>query len=279
MNIGTYNNLKVLRKVDFGFYLGDGENDVLLPKRFAPADLEIDDDINVFVYNDNENRPIATTQTPYAILGDIAYLTVKTINPAGAFVDIGIMKDLFVPKSGMVSHMVVGERYLIKVLLDERTGRLTGTERVMEHITNRELTVGEGDEVTFMVVRETDLGYVVIVNKLHSGLLFHSDVFEELSTGDVRSGYVHKIREGNRLDVKIGARGYERIMTAENIILQELKANGGYLPLNDKSTPEEIFHALKMSKKAFKMAIGSLYKQRSITLERAGIKLKEAEGD
>jgi uncharacterized protein len=272
INIGEYNELEVLREVDFGMYLDDGKEGVLLPKRFVPEGLKVGETIRVFIYHDGEGRLIATTQTPKAGAGDFARLKVVDVNRQGAFLDNGLMKDLFVPNSKMRDRMKVGSEYLVYVYLDLETRRLTATEKFDYVLSNDTLTVQEKDDVVMMVYRRTDIGYVVIINGKHTGVLHFSDIFQNIRVGDKLKGYIRQVYDDNRIDVAIGNRGYSRVEGESEKILRMLNEAGGFLPYHDKSDPEEIYDVFGMSKKAFKMAVGQLYKQKKISIEANGIR-------
>ena len=275
IKVGDYNTLKVLRALDFGFYLDDGKEGILLPKRFVPADLKIDDTIKVFVYHDSESRMIATTQHPKGVVGDIVKMKAVTVNEMGAFLDWGLMKDIFVPKSKMLGIMRQGADYLVKIYLDEQTGRVAATEKIEPFLSNENLTVKEHDEVDMIVYRRTDIGYLVIINNLHTGVLHFNEIYRNITEGDKMKGFIKKIRPDNTIDVVAGKKGYERVEDEVTKILRLLQENDGYLPYHDKSDPTEIYDYFGMSKKAFKMAVGSLYKQQKIILAKTGIKLMD----
>ncbi len=276
VEIGKYNTLKVVKEVNFGMYLDGGEDvEILLPKRYMPADLKIDDEIRVFVYHDNEQRLTATTDKPVGEVGDIVMMEAVDITGQGAFMKWGIMKDVFVPISQMSSRMVAGERYFILLFIDQKTGRVTGTEKIDRHLSNNDLTVKENDIVDLVVFLKTDIGYKVIINNKHLGVLHFNEVFQELKAGDKIKGFVKHIRPDNKIDVSAGTRGYEKVGTEESKLLGLLAANGGYLPYNDKSDPEAIYAFFGVSKKTFKMTLGALYKKRKISFTQTGIKLDE----
>ncbi|MDB5190534.1 MAG: RNA-binding protein [Segetibacter sp.] len=275
VRVGEYNNLKVLRLVEIGVYLDDGAEGILLPKRFVPEGVKEGDDLKVFIYHDSEGRIIATTQEPLGVMGDIVKLRAVTVTPQGAFLDMGLMKDLFVPKSKQLSIMREGAEYLVKIYLDEQTNRIAATEKIEPFLSNDELTVKEKDEVDLVVYRRTDIGYVVIINNQHTGVLHFSDIFREITEGDKMRGYIKTIREENKIDVALGKMGYERVGGEAGKILQLLQQNNGYLPYNDKSNPDDIYSFFSMSKKSFKMATGNLYKQKLIEFTQTGIKLLE----
>lgn len=272
--VGKYNTLRVVKQVDFGVYLdGGSEGEILLPKRFVPAGIKEDDEVKVFLYHDSENRIIATTQTPRAVAGEIAFLEAIAVNRQGAFLDWGLMKDLFLPLSQQESRIQVGRSYFVKLYVDERTGRIAATEHISKYLSNYELTVNERDEVDLLIYQKTDIGYKVIINSLHLGVLHYNEVFRELNIGDKEKGFIKTIREDNKIDVSLGEKGYKRVEGETDKILRLLQENDGYLPYHDKSDPEEIYAFFGMSKKTFKMAVGALYKQQKISLTQTGIKL------
>ncbi len=273
IKIGEYNTLKVIKQKEMGVFLDDGAEGILLPRRFVPPGTRIGDELKVFLYHDGEDRVIATTLQPRGVLGDIVRLKVVNTTPQGAFMDWGLMKDIFVPKSQQISFMRPGGEYLVKIYKDERTGRLAATERIEPSLSNDELTVKEKDVVDLLVYRQSDLGYVVIINNRHTGILHFNEVFRDIRIGDRFQGFVKTILPGNKIDVVAGKPGYERVEDESEKILRLLKENDGYLPYHDKSSPEEIYSFFDMSKKTFKMTTGALYKQRKIELTKSGIKL------
>jgi predicted RNA-binding protein (virulence factor B family) len=275
IKVGEYNTLRVARAFDFGMYLGEDKDVVLLPKRFIPHGVEVGDMLKVFVYHDSENRLIATTQHPIGIVGDIVNLKVVSVTNQGAFMDWGLMKDLFVPKSKQLMGMRVGGNYLVKIYLDEQTGRVAATEKIEPFLSNETLTVKEQEPVDLLVYRRTDIGYTVIINNQHTGVLHFNDIFQEIQVGDSLKGFIKNIREENKIDVAIGKMGYQRVEDEAGKVLRLLQENNGYLPYNDKSSPEDIYSFFGMSKKTFKMTTGNLYKSRKIIFTQTGIKLVE----
>jgi predicted RNA-binding protein (virulence factor B family) len=271
VRIGEFNTLPVLRTVDFGVFLDDGKEGILLPKRFVPPGVKPGDELEVFLYHDSEDRLIATTQRPLGVVGDIVALKAVSTTPHGAFLDWGLMKDLFVPKSKQLGKMRVGGIYIVRIYIDEQTGRVTATEKIEPFLDNENLTVSERDPVQLLVYRRTDIGYLCIINGKHTGVLHFSDIFQNIQVGDRLSGYIKKIREENKIDLALGERGYQRIGGEAGRILEQLDAHGGFLPYHDKSDPEDIYNNLGMSKKAFKMAIGNLFKQKLIRIKDNGI--------
>lgn len=275
VKVGEYNTLKVLRKVDFGIYLDDGNEGILLPRRFVPPGVNEGDELKVFVYHDGEDRIIATTQEPKGVLGDIVKMRTVSVTPQGAFLDWGLMKDIFVPKSKQQTTMIPNGEYLVKIYLDEQTGRVAATEKLEPFLSNDQLTVKELEVVDLTVYRRTDIGYVVIINNQHTGVLHFNEIYRNITAGDKFTGFIKKIYSDNKIDVSAGKPGYNRVEDEGEKILRLLKENNGYLPYYDKSDPEEIYSFFGMSKKTFKMTIGNLYKQRIISFEKTGIKLIE----
>jgi uncharacterized protein len=270
---GVYHLLKVQRKTAVGLFLEDGKDGLLVPKRFAPPRIQVGDELKVFVYHDSEDRLIATTQTPKAIVGEIAFLTVVSVTPQGAFLDWGLMKDLFVPKTKQLTGMRVGGNYLVKLYVDEQTGRVAATEKFESSLSNEDLAVKEKDLVQLIVYRPTEIGYVVIINNRHMGMLHFNEVYRTIAVGDALEGFIKTIRPDNKIDVVVGKPGYQRVEDEAGKILRLLKENKGYLPYYDKSSPEDIYAFFGMSKKTFKMTVGALYKQQKILLTDTGIKL------
>jgi len=272
---GQYNELEILRKSKIGLHLGDSTGEVLLPIRYVPEDAVEGDTIRVFVYFDNENRPIATTQKPLALVGEFASLTVKEMNEHGAFLDWGIDKDLFVPYSEQRAEMVTGNQYLVFVYIDERSGRIAASSKWKQFIDQDISDLAEGDEVELIIADKSDLGYKAIINQRYEGLLYQSEIFEALQSGDLKRGFIKLIREDGKVDLSLQQQGYEHIEDLKTVILHHLKKSGGVLSLGDKSTPDEIYSQLKISKKAFKKTIGGLFKERLITIEDNKIVLLE----
>lgn len=273
VKVGEYNRLRVQRIADFGVFLDDGKEGLLLPKRFVPARTRLDDILEVFVYHDSEGRLIATTQRPKAIVGEIALLKAVSVTPEGAFLDWGLMKDLFVPRSKQLMGMRPGGEYLVKLYIDEQTGRVAATEKIDHLLSNDPLTVGEKEIVQLLVYRRTDIGYVVIINNRHTGVLHFNEIYRNIKVGDRFEGFIKAIRPGGEIDVAAGKPGYDRVENESEKILRLLKQHGGFLPYHDKSNPEEIYAFFGMSKKTFKMAAGALYKQQKILITEKGIQL------
>lgn len=273
IEIGKFNTLTIARDTSVGLFLTDGDHDVLLPIKYIPRRFNIGDELTVFVYLDHEERPVSTTLKPYIQLNDFAYLKVNYINKFGAFLNWGLEKDLFVPFKEQATPMEKDKRYFVYMYMDEMTNRLVATSKTNKLFDNTELTVTENEEVELIIAGKTDLGYNVIINKLHRGLLYQTSVFTELRIGDRMKGFIQKIRPDHKIDVVLQKTGFENIDPTIEKILQELRSNNGYLGLNDNSHPEEIKTVLQLSKKSFKRAIGVLYKQHQIVIEEQGIRL------
>ncbi len=274
IKLGEYNKLTILRDTDPGLYLGDDEeNVVLLPHKYKPEDFEIGDEIDVYVYLDNEERPIATTLDPFVTLNSFSYLYCSDVTDYGAFMDWGLEKQLFVPFKEQARPMKEGNWYIVYMYLDELTNRLVGSSKTNRFVDNDTLTVEAFEQVNILVTHLTEKGANVIINGIHKGLVYVDDIFEDIRTGDRMKAYIKKIREDNKIDVVLQTPGYRSIEPNANYVLDELTAAGGFLPLHDKSDPEVIKNELGMSKKSFKKAIGALYRDKQIVLKDGGIEL------
>ncbi len=276
LNLGEYHNLIIDRDTPPGLFLKNEDGDeVLLPNKYKPETFEIGDDIRVFVYLDHDERPVATTLEPKVKLDEFATLVCADVSDYGAFLDWGLEKHLFVPFAEQAYKMEVGGSYLIFCYLDEESQRLVASSKVNHFVDNSILTVKEFDEVDLIVTNKTELGYNMIINDIHLGLLYHDEVFENYQTGDRLKGYIKKIRKDNKIDLTLSKFGYKSIEPNAQKVYDILKKNSGFLPYHDKSEPNQIYNTFKMSKKAFKKAIGSLYKDKQIEiLKDKGIKLK-----
>lgn len=275
LTIGEYHVLKIDRDTEPGLFLKNEEGDeVLLPNKYKPETFELGDEIEVFVYLDHEERPVATTLKPFIKLDEFGYLKCVEVSDIGAFLDWGLEKHLFVPFKEQVTKMRKGDRYLVFCYLDELTGRLVASSKTNAFLDNSELTVEPFEEVDLIVSNPTELGWNVIVNQLHQGLIYKDDVFQKLHTGDRLKGYIKKTRPDGKIDVTLQRPGYRSIEPNAQEILTLLELKGGFLGLTDKSSPKEIQDQLQMSKKSFKRAIGNLYKQRLIDIRDTGIYLK-----
>lgn len=274
--IGQFAELKVAKLVDFGVYLeGEDESLILLPTQYVPPKTQLDDTIRVFIYRDSEDRIIATTLLPKAIVGEFAYMEVKSVTNVGAFLEWGLAKDLLVPFSEQKDKMQVGQYYLVYVYLDETTGRIVATAKIEKILRDKVTSYSAGEEVNILIGKRMDLGYQVLINDDALGILYQNEIFEKIKSGDKRKAYIKKVRPDGKIDLSLQQQGYENeIPKAGEQLLALLKAEDGFLPINDKSSPEEIYRLLKMSKKNFKKAAGLLYKKKLISIEETGIFLK-----
>lgn len=274
IEIGKYNTLKIVKDLDFGVYL-DGGNDleILLPARYVPKNVKPGDEVEVFIYHDNEGRLIATTAKPLAQVGEFQFMEVKSVNNTGAFLEWGLMKDLLVPFKEQKMPMREGKWYLVYVHLDHVTGRIVASARIDKYLDNVIPDYTPNQEVDLLVAEDTEIGYKVIINNTHWGLVYHSEVFQRLEKGEHLKGYIKEVREDEKIDVSLTPLGYQKVDGITKTILESLKAQGGYIAVHDKSEPELIYSLFRCSKKAFKQAIGALYKQKLILLEPEGIRL------
>ncbi len=273
MEIGVFNSLVIDRETSIGLYLTDDKNDVLLPNKYVPNDYEIGNRIEVFVYLDQEHRPVATTLEPYIKRNEFAWLRVNHVNKFGAFLDWGLEKDIFVPFKEQARPMQEGKRYMVHLYLDEKSQRLVASSRISKYLDNQNITVTVGEEVDVLISHITDLGINVIINQKHQGLAYNDEVYKDLKPGQKHIAFIKTIRPDGKIDVSFQKLGFEAIDDNAATIIKELKANKGFLRLNDNSHPEDIKTVLKMSKKSFKKAIGSLYKDKIITIKDDGVYL------
>lgn len=274
LEIGKYNTLKIVKDLDFGVYLdGGNEKEILLPARYVPKNVKPGDEVEVFIYHDNEGRLIATTARPLATVGEFKFMEVKSVNNTGAFLEWGLMKDLLVPFKEQKMPMREGRWYLVYVHLDHITGRIVASARIDKYLDNVMPEYTFNQEVNLLVADETEIGYKVIINNLHWGLVYYNEVFRRLEKGDEIKGYIKEVREDEKIDVSLVPLGYQKIEGLAGTILESLKSQGGFIAVHDKSAPEVIQSLFQCSKKSFKQAIGALYKQHLITLENGGISL------
>jgi len=272
IELGNYNTLKILRETAVGLFLGDDDvDDLLLPLKYVPDDFKIGDDINVFCYLDHEERPIATTLKPLIIRNGFGYLRVAEVNEFGAFLDWGLEKHLLVPYREQQTKMIEGESYVVFCYLDEKTFRLVASSRLNKFTKNDEILLNPKDEVDLLVSRQSELGWDVIINNKYKGLVFKSEVFQPMEVGAILKGYVKKIREDNKVDISLKPIGYMGLEPAAKQIFEQLEQADGYIPIHDKSSPEDIQEMFQMSKKTFKKAIGTLYRERKIEIKSDGI--------
>jgi predicted RNA-binding protein (virulence factor B family) len=271
LKVGEINELRIVKEVPFGLYLDSSEGEILLPKKYVSEGNQVGEMIKVFIYTDSEDRLIATTLKPLAVLGDFACLTVVHTTSFGSFLEWGLEKQLFVPLKEQHKLMREGEKYIVKLCLDERTNRVIGVGKISSFIEKDEIKLQEGEEVELMVYEITVIGIMCIINNKYAGMLYRNEVFKDLSLGDKLIGYVKKIREDNKIDLSTRKAGYVGIVEDKNIIIQHLEEAKGFLPYNDLTSPEEIQQVFGMSKKSFKKLIGNLYKSGLIRIDNKGI--------
>ena len=273
VEIGKFNELRFIKKTENGLILTEGEKEVLLPYVHAPEGAEIGDNLHVFVYIHSDGRLMATTETPIAQVDEFAFLEVVDENENGAFMDMGIGKDVFIPGNEQMRPMKIGQKYVVFLYNDEKTERITASSYLNDFINQDEHDFEEGDEVRLLITDESDLGFSAVINQRYMGLLYRNEVFEDLKPGDQKRGFIKKIREGNKIDLSLQVIGFKHILDLKESLMTDLQENNGSILLGDKSSPEDIYNRLKISKKAFKKAIGSLYKERLIIISDHEIKL------
>ena len=274
IELGNYNTLKILRSTRVGLFLGDEDvDDLLLPNKYVPDQFEIGQELRVFCYLDQEERPVATTISPLIKRNSFAFLEVAEVNDYGAFLDWGLDKHLFVPFREQPNRMEAGKAYVVFCFLDPKSQRLAASGRWWKFLDNSSMELSPGEKVDLQVARRSELGWDVIVNNKHRGLVFHNQVHRKLKLGDRLAGYIRQIREDHKLDVVLEPLGKEKLEPAALKIFEILGDRGGVLHLHDKSDPEEIRRELDMSKKTFKKAIGNLYRQKKIEIRDDGIYL------
>ncbi len=270
---GQINQLKLIRKSPQGYYLdGQGADDILLPTQYVPDNVHFGDSLEVFVYRDSEDRLIATTLEPLAKVGEFACLKVVSTNRFGAFLDWGLPKDLMVPFSEQRRKLREGECVVVYVYLDENTDRVVASTKLNRWLNQGPIPYKTGDQVQVMIYEETSLGFKVIINGQHTGMLYENEVFTVLHLGDTREATIKKIREDGKIDLSLQKSIADSVQSTSAIILRELEKSEGFLPFTDKTPATEIYSHFGVSKKNFKKALGALYKQRSILIEKDGIR-------
>lgn len=274
VNIGKQNLLKVAKLVDFGAYLDAGNGvEILLPARYIQSPLSVGDEIDVFIYTDSEDRLIATTETPLARVGEFAFLEVVDVNQVGAFLDWGLPKNLLVPFREQKNKMREGGVYPVYLYLDDLTKRIVATAKIDKYLGNVIPEYERGDEVSALVLQQTPIGYRVIVDNLHNGMIYENEIFRNLELGDTIKAFVKNIRDDGKIDLTLSGNVAERVGALAERILNHVKINGGAVAMSDKSSPEEIQAKFQCSKKDFKKALGHLFKERKILIGTDGIKL------
>lgn len=275
--IGKYNVLKVVKDLDFGLYLDGGEElgEILIPRRYVPVNCTVDSELEVFIYLDSEDRLIATTEMPDATVGQFAFLEAVSVSQVGAFMDWGLPKDLLVPFREQKMDIEKGKGYVVYIYLDDESRRIAGSTKIEKFLDNLPPQYSEGQEVDLMVFHQSELGYKAIVNGAHTGILYTNEVFRNLKKGDQMKGYIKKVREDDKIDLVLEKPGYSKVDGIAQSLLDRLKKASGFIDITDKSPSDEIARRLGISKKNFKKAVGSLYKQKIIVIETGGIRLLE----
>lgn len=274
IELGKFNQLEVVKQVDFGMYLDGGEEgEILLPTRYVPEDCKVGDWLNVFLYLDNEERLIATTLTPLVQVGEFACLEVSWVNQFGAFLNWGLMKDLFVPFSEQKMKMQVRNKYVIHAYIDDESFRIVASAKVDRYLSKEKAPYQPGEEVNILIWQKTDLGFKAIIENMYSGLLYDSEIFQTLHTGDTLKAYIKQVREDGKIDLILQKPGFEKVDDFSKTLYRYIADHGGRIGLNDRSPAEEIYDVFGVSKKTFKKAVGDLYKKRLILLHEDGIEL------
>jgi len=273
VQLGQQNNLEIVRKVDFGYYL-DGQNlgEILMPKRYASPEMKIGDVIKVMVYLDGEERLLATTEKPFAQVGDFAYLKVNKIENVGAFLDWGLSKELMVPFSEQKIKMEESKSYVVYIYIDKITERITGSMKLEKYLSKSKPEYSTNDEVDLLIWTLTDVGYKAIINNQHLGVVYKNEIFRKISTGQKIKGYIKKVRDDDKIDLTLDKPGYAKIDEFAQKIMELIDKSGGQLPYNDKTDPEVIYSIFGVSKKVFKQSIGGLFKHHFIEITSEGIK-------
>jgi predicted RNA-binding protein (virulence factor B family) len=273
ISIGQYNDLRIISKTENGLILTDGDKEALLPYALVPANTEIGENINVFVYVHKNGGLLATTKKPLACVGDFAFLTVVDESGDGVFMDLGIDKDIYVPQREQKRPMFKGDKHVVYVFLDDSNDRMVASSRLTNFVEEEDIDLEEGDEVSLLIVDRSDLGFNAIIDNKYIGLLYTNELFDELHPGEVRKGWVKKIRVEGKIDLSLQPMGYGHILDTKDVLYQELKDSNGVIALGDKSSPEDIYQRFKISKSAFKKTIGALYKERRIVISDHEIKI------
>lgn len=277
IELGKFNQLEVVKEVDFGVYLDGGEEgEILLPTRYVPEDCKIGDILNVFLYLDMDERLIATTLTPFVQVGQFACLEVSWVNQYGAFLNWGLMKDLFVPFREQKMKMQVGRKYVVHAHLDEESYRIVASAKVERYLSKDKPEYAAGEEVNILIWQKTDLGFKAIIDNKYSGLLYENEIFSSIETGMEMKAFVKQVREDGKVDLILQKPGFEKVDDFAKTLLDYIKEQGGRIHLNDKSPAEDIYDTFGVSKKTFKKGVGDLYKKRLITLHEDGIALVES---
>lgn len=272
LHIGKTNTLTIVKQQGADVYLGTETSNKILLANKLPSHLQVGDSVDAFVYVDTDGHLAATTRMPLAQVDEIAWLKVVSVNYVGAFLDWGLPKDLLVPFSEQHLEMEVGRRYLVRLFLDDNS-RLLATTKINRFLSETSVYFKAGEKVQLIIADQTDLGYKAIINNSHWGMLYRNELFQEVRLGQKLDGYIKQVREDYKIDLTLYEPGYGKVESITDTILAKLQAHGGELMLSDKSPPEAIYAMFGVSKKVFKQAIGALYKDHKISLDKTGIKL------
>jgi len=274
VRIGKACTLEIVKFVEAGAYLDGGPyGEILMPNRYVTGEHAIGEDVEVFISFDSEDRMVATTDFPYAMVHEFAVLKAIDVTNVGAFLDWGLPKDLLVPFREQTVKMEVGKYYVVYIYVDDKTGRIAATAKYNKYLNHEEMNFEIGQEVDLLIAERTDLGYKAIINGTHLGILYSNEIFKPIAKGDKLKGFIKKVREDGKIDLCLEKQGYKKVDPISEDILTKLKENFGFMALHDKSDPEDIRNLLGISKKTFKQAIGSLYKNKMILIEEDGIRL------
>lgn len=271
---GQYNELEMVKYTDFGIYLDGGDmGEILMPTKYVPHNTNRGDKVRCFVYYDTTDRPIATTETPKATVGQCAYLKCVAVTKFGAFLDWGLTKDLLVPFREQKMDMVEGKSYVVYIYLDEKSRRIVASAKLDKYLNKQKPTFEEGDKVELIIASASEQGLTAVINGTHTGLLYRNEIFQPLHPGEVVTGYIKEIRGDGKIDLALQQTGYKNLLTLDDQVLDVIKSHGGFMKVGDKTAPEDIYTLFQMSKKNWKKIIGNLYKNRKIDITDGGIKL------
>mgnify|MGYP001785469901 FL=1 len=281
LRAGRIESLTVSRISDHGLYLADEEQqEVLLPNRYTSLSDKVGDKKEVFIYHDSEDRLVATTETPLLLVGQAGFLRVVDKTPHGAFLDWGLHgKDIFLPNRNQQGGVLVGHSYLVYIYEDAITGRCVATEKLKAYVNNDLISVKPREEVNLLVASQSEIGFRVIVNNRHWGMIYRNQIFRPVAVGDRMTGYVSRITDDNRIDISLQQSGFAQVKDSAEVLLRLLRENGGFLPLNDNSDPDEVKLRTQMSKKVFKRSLGMLLKRGAVTTDEKGMRLTSRPSD
>ncbi len=274
LKVGKINTLTIVKSLDFGVYLdGEDKGEILMPRRYVPEDAKVGDSIDAFIYLDSEDRLIATTETPLTQVGQFACLKVKQVNKAGAFMEWGLPKDLFLPFGEQQRRVFEDDNVVVFTYIDADTGRIACSSKLGQFLKKESPEFKENDAVEIIIVERTNLGYKAIINSSYWGLLYENQIFEQINIGEKKKAYIHTIRPDGKIDLILQKPGYEKVSDISEQIFEKIKEEGGFIAITDHSDSEIIYDTFGISKKTFKKAIGNLYKNRKIILEDNGIRI------